>query len=130
MLYDGACPVCSREVQYLKRRAERRQARVAFEDIHAPHFDPRRYGVSLRQLHRRIHAVLPDGTLIRDLEVFRRVYGELGLGWALAWTRLPLVRHFANLGYGIFSRLRPLLQRSKPCHSKGCGLDHIGPTKD
>ena len=125
MLYDGACPVCSREVRYLKRRAERRGAAVTFEDISDPQFDAQPYGVSQKQLHRRIHGQLADGTLIRDLEVFRRVYHELGLGWLLAWTRLPLVRHVANLGYTVFASMRPLLQNSGSCATGQCATSEV-----
>jgi predicted DCC family thiol-disulfide oxidoreductase YuxK len=125
MLYDGACPVCSREVRYLKRRAQRRGGAVTFEDISDPHFDARPYGMTRKQLHRRIHGQLADGTLIQDLEVFRRVYRELGLGWLLAWTRLPLVRHVANLGYTVFASMRPLLQSSKSCATGQCATSDV-----
>ena len=29
----------------------------------------------------RIHAVLPDGRVVKDVEVFRRLYEAVGLGW-------------------------------------------------
>jgi hypothetical protein len=34
----------------------------------------------------RIQAVLPDGTVIRDVAMFRRVYEEQGMGWIYAAT--------------------------------------------
>jgi hypothetical protein len=39
----------------------------------------------------RIHAVLPDGTLVKNIEVFRRVYETLGMGWVYAATKLPII---------------------------------------
>lgn len=31
-----------------------------------------------------IHAVLPDGSTVKGVEVFRRVYDAIGLGWVYA----------------------------------------------
>jgi predicted DCC family thiol-disulfide oxidoreductase YuxK len=54
----------------------------------------------------RIHAVLPDGTLVKNIEVFRRVYETLGMGWVYAATKLPIVGAIANFLYGIWADLR------------------------
>jgi hypothetical protein len=35
----------------------------------------------------RIHAILPDGTIVKDIEVFRRLYEAVGLGWVYAVTK-------------------------------------------
>lgn len=44
----------------------------------------------------RIHAVLPDGTVVRDVEVFRRAYEAVGLGWVYAATKYEPVMNLAN----------------------------------
>lgn len=48
LLYDGECPFCRREVQWLRRRD--RHGRLEFEDITLPDFDPARYRVTRREL--------------------------------------------------------------------------------
>ena len=63
VLYDGECPLCSREIRFLKRR-DRGRGRLQFEDISNPDFDPGRYGVEVEELMARIHGVLPGGDLI------------------------------------------------------------------
>jgi len=111
LLYDGACPLCSREVRWLKRRAERRGAALSFEDINGPDFDAERYGLTAQAVRDQMRGVLPDGTVVTGLEVFRRAYAAVGLGWLVAWTAWPGLRPVADLGYRAFAKVRPHLAR-------------------
>jgi predicted DCC family thiol-disulfide oxidoreductase YuxK len=104
LLYDGECPLCSREIAMLRRRD--RRGRLGFADISAPDFDAGRYGTTREALMARIHAALPDGSLVRDVEVFRRAYAAVGLGWLVAPTRWPLLRPLFDRAYRVFARNR------------------------
>jgi predicted DCC family thiol-disulfide oxidoreductase YuxK len=104
LLYDGECPLCTREVALLRRRDER--GRIEFEDIAAPGFDATRYGLDQRSVMARIHGVLPDGTLIEGMEVFRRAYTAVGLGWLLAPSRWPGIGRLFDAAYRVFARNR------------------------
>jgi predicted DCC family thiol-disulfide oxidoreductase YuxK len=104
VFYDGACPLCAREMRLIRRRDHCR--RIGFVDIAADGFDPASAGVGQAALMDRIHARLPDGTLIEGVEVFRRLYTILGLGWLVAPTRLPGVSHLLDLAYRVFARNR------------------------
>ncbi len=44
LLYDGDCPFCRREAEWLRRRD--RAGRLALENISAPGFDPTRFGLT------------------------------------------------------------------------------------
>ena len=105
VLYDGACPLCLREIRFLER-LDRGRGRIAFDDIAAPDFVPSVYGADLDTLMARIHGVAPDGRLIEGVEVFRRAYGAVGLGWLLAPTRWPGLRRLADWAYRVFARNR------------------------
>lgn len=35
-----------------------------------------------------IHAILPDGKVVTNVEVFRRLYEAVGLGWVYAITKV------------------------------------------
>jgi predicted DCC family thiol-disulfide oxidoreductase YuxK len=105
LLYDGDCPLCSREVAVLRRR-DRRRGALALVDIAAPGFDPARYGRTRETLMARIHGVLPDGTVIEGMEVFRRAYAAVGLGWVLAPSRWPVVGRAFDAAYEWFARNR------------------------
>lgn len=120
VLFDGDCPLCRREIRFL-RRIDDGRGRIAFEDIADPAFDPGRYGTDLDTLMARIHGVLPDGALIEGVEVFRRAYGAVGLGWLVAPTRWPGLRRLAEAAYRAFARNRlRLTGRSDACHGRAC----------
>jgi len=105
VLYDGECPLCSREIRFLERR-DRGRGHIQFEDIADPSFDLDAYGLDASEAMARIHGVLPDGTVIEGVEVFRRAYAAVGLGWLMAPTRWPGLRRLADLAYRIFARNR------------------------
>lgn len=120
ILYDGECPLCSREVALLRRR-DRGRGRIDFEDIADPSFDPAAYGLDARQVMARIHGVLPDGTVIEGMDVFRRAYAAVGLGFLLAPTSWPGVRTLADRAYAIFARNRlRWTGRADACEDGGC----------
>jgi len=122
VLFDGACPLCQREIRMLER-LDRGRGCVDFEDISKPAFDPAAYGLDAEQVMARIHGVLPDGSVIEGLEVFRRVYAAVGLGWLLAPTRWPLLRGVSEAGYRIFARNRlRWTGRGADCDSGHCQL--------
>lgn len=106
LLYDGACPLCVREVNFLRQKDGARGL-VAFVDIAVDDYNPAAHGdVDFETAMGRIHAVLPDGTVIRDVAVFRRVYEILGMGWVYAITRLPVIGWIADALYGIWADWR------------------------
>ena len=120
LLYDGDCPLCSREIRFLERR-DRGRGRIQLEDIAAPAFDPGVYGLDASQVMARIHGVLPDGTVVEGVEVFRRAYAAVGLGWLLAPTRWPGLRGLADRGYRMFARNRlRWTGRSAACERGAC----------
>jgi predicted DCC family thiol-disulfide oxidoreductase YuxK len=106
LLYDGECPLCLREVNFLQQRDAGRGI-VAFVDIADRNYTPEENGgVDFETAMGRIHAVLPDGTVIKNVEVFRRVYEELGMGWLYAITKLPVIGAVADWLYGIWADWR------------------------
>lgn len=72
------------------------------QPIHSPNPHP----FQTTQAMERIHAILPDGTIVRDVEVFRRLYEAVGLGWVYAITKNPSVLNAANSLYGVWAKYR------------------------
>lgn len=108
------------------RRRDRR-ARLRFEDIAAPGFDPSRYGLDAARVMRRMHGVLPEGRVVEGMEVFRRAYAAVGLGWLLAPSRWPLLRPLFDRAYAIFARNRlRWTGREGACPDAGCDLGPAG----
>ncbi|PRW58655.1 thiol-disulfide oxidoreductase [Chlorella sorokiniana] len=106
MLYDGECPLCMREVEMLMRR-DQGKGNIAFVDVASPEYDPAQNGgISFEKAMERIHAIEADGRVITDVEVFRRLYEEVGLGWVYAITKNPTVESLANKVYDVWARYR------------------------
>ncbi|NEQ70689.1 MAG: DUF393 domain-containing protein, partial [Symploca sp. SIO2D2] len=106
LLYDGECPLCVREVNFLSKRDAGRGI-VEFVDIADPNYTPEAHGgIDFETAMGRIHAVLPDGTIIKNIEVFRRVYEALGMRWIYAVTKLPVIGSIADKLYEIWADWR------------------------
>lgn len=109
LLYDGQCPLCLREVRFLQKRDAGR-GRVAFVDIAREDYDPNQHGnIDFETAMGRIHALLPDGTVVKNVEVFRRTYEILGMGWIYSATQLPLIGAIADRLYEIWADYRLIL---------------------
>ena len=104
VFFDGDCPLCLREINML--RWLDKKERIRFTDIAAHDFDPRTTGLTMGELMDRIQGRLPSGEGIEGVEVFRRLYRAVGLGWLVAWTAWPGFRGLADWGYRTFAKNR------------------------
>jgi len=118
MFYDGACPLCRRETNWLRRWD--RRGRLRFIDISAPDFRAADLGKTQEELMARLHARLPDGRWIEGVEVFRQLYAAIGLGPLVALTRMPGVAQMLEWGYTLFARNR--LRLTGRCGAEGCAV--------
>jgi predicted DCC family thiol-disulfide oxidoreductase YuxK len=106
LLYDGECPLCVREVNFLRKRDAGRGL-VVFVDIADDNYNPEANGgIDFETAMGRIHAVLRDGTVIKNVEVFRQVYEILGMGWVYAATKWPVIGAVVDALYGIWADWR------------------------
>ncbi|MGL5078211.1 MAG: thiol-disulfide oxidoreductase DCC family protein [Waterburya sp.] len=106
LLYDGECPLCVREVNFLTKK-DAGKKNIKFVDITELDYDSEdNANIDYATAMGRIHAILADGTVIKNVEVFRRIYEELGMGWVYAITKLPLIGAIADWLYGIWADWR------------------------
>lgn len=106
LLYDGECPLCVREVNFLTKKDAGRGI-VKFVDIASLDYTPEDHaGIDFATAMGQIHAILPDGSIIKNVEVFRQVYESLGMGWIYAITKLPLLGAIADQLYDIWAKWR------------------------
>lgn len=118
VFYDGACPLCMREIRMLQGRD--RKQHIRFVDIAADGFDAASVGLTWETLMDRIHGRLPDGTLVEGVEVFRRLYAAVGFEPLVALTRLPGVSQLLDLAYPAFAKNR--LRLTGRCVDGACEL--------
>lgn len=109
IFHDGNCPICRLDIANLRSRNV--EDRLRFIDIAAPDFDPAPYGMTLAEFAAQIRAQLPDGSLITGMEVFRRAYRAVGLGWIIAPANWGPLKAPADALYRFFARHRPAISR-------------------
>lgn len=106
LLYDGQCPLCLKEVNFLRKKDADRGL-IAFVDIADDSYNPEENaGISFEDAMGRIHGILADGTIIKNVEVFRIVYDTLGIGWIYAPTKLPLIGWLVERVYAVWAAWR------------------------
>ena len=105
ILFDGGCPLCKREVDFLKSRNQK--ATLRFIDINNQEFPfELEYGITYKQAMERIHALKSDGSIIQDIEVFQEAYNLIGLGWIYSPTKLPIIDKFIDFIYRLWAKYR------------------------
>lgn len=104
VFFDGDCPLCSKEMRWIKSRDKK--DKVILEDISLSTFNPSVYDKTIEEFNSKIYAQLSDGQLIHGVEVFRKVYAAIGLGWLMVPTNIPILRNIFDFAYKIFARHR------------------------
>lgn len=118
VFYDGDCPLCRREINLLQRWDKK--DRIRFTNIASPDFSPVDLNLTHDQMMAEIYGRLPDGELIKGVEVFRRLYSAVGFGPLVAISRLPILSHILRFGYSVFARNR--LKLTGRCTKDSCEL--------
>jgi len=112
VLYDGACPLCRREISvYRNLQPLRSDAPVCFADVSdaAVSLPP---GTTREQLLARFHVKGRDGVLLSGAQAFLALWSALpGWRWLAFAGRLPGASWLMERMYRLFLRCRPVLQR-------------------
>lgn len=108
LLYDGECPLCLREVRFLRGRSDlRTPPPLRFVDIAARDYSPAAHaGVDYATAMGRIHGVTAGGDVVVGVPVFRLAYAAVGLGWVYRATEVPGVGRVADWVYGLWAERR------------------------
>ncbi|XVF09229.1 hypothetical protein REPUB_Repub07fG0074300 [Reevesia pubescens] len=106
MLYDGDCPLCMREVDMLRER-NKQYGTIKFVDISSDDYSPEEnQGLDYKTVMGRIHVILSDGSVVTDVEAFRKLYEQVGLGWVYAITKYEPIATIADSIYGVWAKYR------------------------
>lgn len=97
VFYNGACPICSAEMEHYRGYAEARDLPLAFLDLNEADLD--RFGLTADEAAKRLY-VVKDGALLSGMEAFRALWSEMPRYRLLARLfGLPGVRQVAALLY-------------------------------
>ena len=106
VLYDGDCPLCVREVDFLRRKDAGR-GKLDLVDIASARYDPSaNRGIEFATAMSTIHGIEPNGDVITGVEVFERAYAAVGLGWVYAFAKVPALLAAANKAYDFWAERR------------------------
>lgn len=109
VFFDGACPLCVREIALLRRLDVK--DRLAFENVADPDA-PISCPIDRGDLLAKFHARLPGGEVVSGARAFTEAYARVpGLGWAASLGRFGPSRRSLDWLYIRFLRVRPRLQR-------------------
>ena len=96
-LYNGDCPVCSKEMCHYEAYANRQDLNLGFEDLNA--VDLSEWGVTEDQATRLLH-VIHKGTLYVGWDAFLVLWSEMPRYRVAARIgRWPVIYHVAKWGY-------------------------------
>ncbi len=120
LLYDGKCPLCRREVDWLCRRGKQalKAVDIACDEFHAEH-----YGLRDEDVHRELHGIKADGTVTTGMDSVREAYRVIGLGFLVGFTAYWPFRPITDWAYRRFAanrlRIGSWLGREE-CASDAC----------
>jgi demethoxyubiquinone hydroxylase (CLK1/Coq7/Cat5 family) len=111
--FDGACPVCRREIAHYRRVAGGGQ--IDWVDASACTPSALGDGLPREAALSRLHVRLADGSLVSGAAAFAAIWARLpGYSWLAAFAARRPVRSAMEFAYAGFLRLRPLWRRAKP----------------
>ena len=109
VLYDGACPLCRREIGVY--RGLQPNTPVCFADV-SDVARPLPPGTTRQQLMARFHVLDADGQLVGGAQAFLALWAALpGWRWLARVGRLPGAAWAMERLYLVFLQVRPALQR-------------------
>jgi predicted DCC family thiol-disulfide oxidoreductase YuxK len=109
VLYDGACPLCRREIGIY--RGLQSSTPLCFADV-SDAAQPLPQGSTQGQLLARFHVLDAEGRLLSGAQAFLALWAVLpGWRWLARVGRLPGAAWTMERVYRLFLHLRPALQR-------------------
>jgi len=109
VLYDGACPLCKREIGVYRNL--RSDTPVCFADVSDASVSLPS-GTTRQQLLARFHVQRESGELLSGAQAFLALWSVMpGWRWLALAGRVPGVAWLLERTYRLFLRVRPRLQR-------------------
>lgn len=107
VFYDGACPLCSREIRHYRKIAG--QSAIDWVDISLPAQRSilAQYQIDWTTAMKEIHVIDRKGLTLTGAYAFREMWLHLPYYRLLGrLLKLPLITPLLNTAYGVFARIR------------------------
>ena len=104
-LFDGGCPLCQRETNFLKKRDILNQ--IKFVDINSKDYDQTLFdNISYSEAMSNLHGIIENREIIRGLDVLAYSYELIGLGWVYAPLKVKFLSPVLRLFYRYWAKYR------------------------
>ncbi|GIU51452.1 MULTISPECIES: thiol-disulfide oxidoreductase DCC family protein [Shewanella] len=124
IFYDSACPLCSNEMQQLKKHD--RLHKIELADLNQEGFEQKYPHIDLAVANSILHAETNTGEILRGLDVTAKAWALTGKHKWIQLLRLPCIKPFADVAYRGFAKNRYkisyLLTGQQRCETGSCNL--------
>ena len=104
-LFDGGCPLCLRETNFLKSKDELNK--IDFVDINNVNYNPVLFkDISYVEAMSNLHGILENGNIIKGLDVLAYSYELIGLGWVYYPLKIEFLAPVLRLFYKFWAKYR------------------------
>ena len=104
-LFDGGCPLCLRETNFLKSKDELNK--IDFVDINNVNYKPILFkDISYAEAMSNLHGILENGNIIKGLDVLAYSYELIGLGWIYFPLKIEFLAPVLRLFYKYWAKYR------------------------
>ena len=104
-LFDGGCPLCLRETNFLKSKDELNK--IDFVDINNVNYNPILFkDISYSEAMSSLHGILENGNIIKGLDVLAYSYELIGLGWVYYPLKIEFFAPVLRLFYKYWAKYR------------------------
>ena len=104
-LFDGGCPLCLRETNFLKSKDELNK--IVFVDINNINYNPILFkDISYAEAMSNLHGILENGNIIKGLDVLAYSYELIGLGWVYYPLKIEFFAPVLRLFYKYWAKYR------------------------
>ncbi len=104
-LFDGGCPLCLRETNFLKSKDELNK--IDFVDINNVNYNPILFkDISYSEAMSNLHGILENGNIIKGLDVLAYSYELIGLGWVYYPLKIEFLSPVLRLFYKYWAKYR------------------------
>ncbi len=104
-LFDGGCPLCLRETNFLKTKDVFKK--INFVDINNDKYDPVLFkDISYKEAMSNLHGILENGDVIKGLDVLAFSYELIGLGWVYYPLKIDFLAPVLRLFYKFWAKYR------------------------
>ncbi len=121
VFFDGACPLCRKEINLLMRRD--RAGRILFTDLAGPGFCEKSAGKTYAELMARIHGRRSDGSWLEGIDLFSALYDLCHIPFLSSVMNNRFLNPIFRASYALFARYRLTLTGRKAC-GEACGIQN------